>query len=310
MPNHFLVHSAHAARQRVAREAVRAYRVGLRVVKRFASEDAGTLAGGIAHFSLMALPALIIAFVAVYGLLTSPSDVWQQIDWLSQVVPAQAAGFLRSQMERAARASGGALSVAAIAGVAFALVSASNAVSCTIAGLNRIYRLGEQRGFLRRQALSLALTVAGFVLALALALLVALPGLASQLRWEGVGWELLRAVRWPLAFAIVSGLLAVFYLIAPCNSRIEWKHALVGGVIGAGLLLGVSYALSWFGTHVVDYQQLYGAFGGVVVVMLWFYLSAIALVVGGLCSDEASLPEDERPIRERDAPEPGTHGAR
>lgn len=266
------------------------HRIGqmlIRVARRYAAEDASTLAAGIALFSLMALPAVVVGLVAVYGLITSPGDIAGQVDWLSRLLPGDLVASLHRQMDRAARTSSGTLSLAAIAAVGFALTSLSTAVSATISGLNRIYRRSEQRRFLRRLILAFAIAVIGFVLALlGLALLVGLPEIAGRLGWEGGALSVLRGARWPLAFVGLAIGLTAFYRVAPSGSRISIGDAALGGVLAAVLLLVASLALSWFAGHVVNYDALYGAFGGVLVVMLWAYLSASALVIGGLASSE------------------------
>lgn len=258
------------------------------VFRRYLDEDAGTLAAGIALFSIAALPALIIAAVALYGLVASPREVWDHVDWLARFLPADVTEFLRGQMDRAAQTTSGTLSLTVAIGVGLALIGSENAVSSAMSALNRIFGLPEHRGFVRRHALALALSLAAFAVALVgLAALVALPAVATWLGWHDPRWDTLRLVRWPVAFATLTAASATFYRLAPCEARTAWRHAALGGAIAASLWLAASAALSWYATRIVDYQRLYGAAGGVVVVLVWFYLGAAAILLGGLASAEA-----------------------
>jgi membrane protein len=310
MPTDTLPHLGSRIRHRARRATTRIGRpadVAIAVVRRYGDEDAGTLAAGIALFSIIALPALIIAFVATYGLVTTPRDVWQQVDWLARHLPEGVTGFLRGQMDRAAETASGTLTFAAVSGVFVALYVGHNAVSSTINVLNRIYGLRECRSFVRRHLLALALTAGLFVLAVAaLTILVALPGIAAWLGWNAAIWDVIRAARWPFAFALITGVLTVFFRSAPCESRVGWRHAAIGAAVTAVLWLVISALFSWYATRVVDYEAMYGAAGGVIVLLLWFYLAAAALLLGGLVSAELGKPAA---VPSTAAPAAGPQGA-
>jgi membrane protein len=258
------------------------------VVRRYFDEDAGTLAAGIALYSISALPALIIAGVAIYGLVTDPRDVWPHIGWLARWLPPDVTTFLQDQLARAASATNGTLTITAAVGVVVALIGGENAVVSTIMSLNRIYGIPEDRTFLRRHGLSLAIAAGGFVLVLiAIGGLVALPAIADRLAWDA-RWDLLRVLRGPAAFLGLTAVLTIFYRLAPCRLAVRWRHALLGGAVAAIIGLGASLLLGWYATSVVGYGEVYGAAGGVLVILLWTYVMSIALMLGGLVSAEAA----------------------
>jgi membrane protein len=128
------------------------------------------------------------------------------------------------------------------------------------------------------------------------AIIVALPAVitAAGLR----GYHLVRILRWPLMLALVLGTLGAMYRFAPSPRPLRKRHIWPGAGIATVLLVIVSWALSVWVDHVATYEAFYGAFGSVIILILWFYLSTIALIVGGFVNAElergAGAPPPDR----------------
>lgn len=244
------------------------------------------LAAGTALYAIIAVVPTLAAVVSVYGLVADAHAIRDQLRGLQTVLPPSVVSFLGDQLERQAQRSNNELWLQIVTSVVLAMVSARGAATALMASLNRAYRVREERGPLHRLALSLALafgTVVGLVLVLAV--VVALPGILALLELQQD--SLVRYARWPALLAIVFVSLFGAYRFAPSSRQLgEQRHLWPGAAIATTLLVVVSWALSMWVERVANYELFYGAFASVIVVVLWFYLSTIAVVIGGFVNAE------------------------
>ena len=253
------------------------------VVRRYIAVDAGTRAAGIALFVVVAMPGLLVSLAAGYGLLHD-DDVWARLVWLRRAVPEDVASFVENQLVFARASAAGDLSLTAVFGVLFAIVGGERAVASAIITLNRINHVTKERSFARRHALAIAITTGGLLVAIVdLLLLVALPALADTLGWRSAGWTVLLVIRWPAALALLTALLAVFFRIGPNGAALSWRSAVVGAVVAASIWSIASWFLSV--AHIQE-GRVYGTAAGLVVILLWFYVSSVAVLVGACVSAE------------------------
>ncbi len=256
------------------------------------------LAAGTALFAILAMVPTLAAVVGVYGLVADPYEIHRHLRGLQSVLPPELVVFVGDQLERQARRSNGALGVALATTLLFALYSARGAARALVAVLNRAYRVRDRRRPLERILLQLAMasvTVIGLMFMLGV--VVALPGILALFHLRGldlVGW-----LRWPILMAILYAALLLLYRYGPAPRPLGTvRHLWPGSLIGTLLLIGVSWGLSQWVERVSNYELFYGAFGSIVVVLLWFYLSTIALMFGGFVNAEleryAGAPAPER----------------
>lgn len=258
------------------------------VARRYVEEGVGVQAGGIGLFMLAALPASLLAIVATYGLIATPDDVVAHTERLGDFVPETVASFLRDLLDRVVTTSPGSLSITAIGSVLFAVIAAQRAMSATMGALNRIAHLRERRTRLRRQLAALALALAALALVtIALGALVAMPEVARLLAWDDATWQVVVVARWPAVFLLGAGFLAALYRYAPCRWAMTWRAALIGAAVGSALWLVTSLGLSWWVGAVRNYELVYGAAGSMLIVLLWAYLGALAMLIGGVVAAEA-----------------------
>jgi membrane protein len=256
------------------------------------------LAAGTALFAILATVPTLAAVVGVYGLVADPYEIQRHLSGLENVLPPELVVFVGEQLERQARRSDGALGFAVATSIVIAVYSARGAARALIAVLNRAYRVRDRRPLLQRILLSLAMSSATLVgLMLMLVVVVALPGILALFQLPGmgiVGW-----LRWPILMAILYGALLLLYRYGPSPRPLGTeRHLWPGSLVGTLLMIGVSWGLSQWVERVSNYELFYGTFGSIVVVLLWFYLSTIALVLGGFVNAElerhAGAPAPER----------------
>ncbi|MDP9428510.1 MAG: YihY/virulence factor BrkB family protein [Actinomycetota bacterium] len=246
------------------------------------------IGGGVAFFGFLSVFPALIAMMNIYGLVASPETVARQVEALSAQLPESAADLIGDQLNSIVTNSGGALSFGLAASVLGALWSASGGVGNLVTAVNLAYDEVETRSFIKRKAVSLGLTLGAIVFVLITFTLVAVvPNVIEALGLGAVGTVLAQVVRWMLLLGIFAGSLAVLYRVAPDRDapRLRWVSlgAVVVTVIWALVSLGFSIYVDNFGS----YDKTYGAIAGVIVLMLWLYLTCYLILLGAEINSEA-----------------------
>jgi membrane protein len=253
----------------------------LRAVKDGVSEDRLTIiAAGVAFYALLAVFPALAALVSLYGLMFDPQAVVQQLESMRGVLPAQAIDLVLRQMQ-SLQGDRGALGWGVAGGLLLALWTSSVGVRALIKALNAAYDTSEQRGFLKRAGLSLLLTLCAIVVvSIAIAAIVVLPASAG-LAGEGSGLGgVIQVLRWPLVAAMFGFGAAVIYRYGPCRPRPAWRWVSWGAAIATALWLVGSALFSWYVSNFGRYNETYGSMGAIVILLLWFLLSAFVVLVG------------------------------
>lgn len=280
-----------------------------RVKDEIAKDNISVVSGGVAFFSLLAIFPAIAAGVALYGLIASPQDVQQQVQAMSQMMPPEAQGILEKQMNDTAQASSGAMGFGAVVGILFALWSASKGISAMVAALNIAYNEEDERGFIKLMALNLALTLGGLVLVIATLFLVAAVPAILGIIDPGQFWQwVISLSRWPILFVVMLGALAVLYRVGPDRKPPLWRWTSPGAIIVTLLWILGSIAFSIYVSRFGSYNETYGAIAGVVILMMWLYLSAFVVLLGAEINSELerqtrqdTTTADGEPMGERGA---------
>src|SRR5262245_38361984 len=189
--------------------------------------------------------------------------------------------FLEAQLRRISNAdSGGILTI----GILGAIWSSSAAVVAIIGSLNCAYDIEEGRSWWKVRLTAIGLTLAlALLILLSFSVIVAGPTVAQHLASSfGLGaafeWTW-RIVQWPLAFLLVSTAVGLVYYFAP-DAEQDWVWITPGAIAGTLLWVIVSLAFKFYVANLADYNATYGAVGGVIVLLLWFYISGLAILVG------------------------------
>ena len=250
--------------------------------------NASMLAGGVAFFGFLAVFPALIAALMLYGMVADPAQVAQQMQSLSSVLPAASRQIITEQLTAVTRSSHSALTLGLVVSVLAALYSASSATGSLITAVNAAYDEKETRGFLKLWAIALGLTLAAIVFVLvALALVAAAPVALDQLGLGALGRVIAQVIRWVLLAGVVIVGLAVVYRMAPDRENPKFRWVSTGAVLAALLWIlgsvGFSLYVSFFG----NYNKTYGALAGVIVLMLWLYLTSYIVLFGAEINAEA-----------------------
>jgi membrane protein len=252
-----------------------------RVVVQLREDHVSLLAAGVAFKALLALFPALIAAVSVWGLLADPATITQQISGFTEALPDDAAGIIESQLTDIAGADTGALSGALVVSVLLALWSASAGMAGLMEGCNAAYNEVDERPFPRKRGLALAFTLGAIVfLFVTLAIIAVLPPVLEQLGL-GSGAELVvRILQWPLLAVIVMGAIALVYRYAPDRDDPQFRWATGGAILATVLWLLGSAAFTIYVEVAGNFARTYGALAGVIVLMLWLYLTAFVILLG------------------------------
>jgi membrane protein len=235
------------------------------------------LAAQLAYYFFLALfPALlfitaIVSFIPVAGLLDAITGM------LARVAPGEVLSIVQDQILKIAHEKNGGLLTIGMLGTIW---STSSGVTAIIDTLNQAYDIQESRSWWKVRLLALGLTLGlALFIVISFALVLVGPTLAEKVAvWLHMGpafewsWKILQ---WPVVFGLVTFAMAMIYYYAP-DAEQEWIWITPGSIIATFLWLGFKFYV----VHFTSYNATYGAIGGVIVLMLWFYVSALAVLVG------------------------------
>jgi membrane protein len=267
------------------------------------------VAAGVAFYAFLAFVPALIAVVAIYGLVANPADVKQQITSFTDALPRDAQRLLSSQLTSITRDAGGGTGIAALIAIAAALWSASSGIAALNTGLTVANRENETRGPVKRRLLALVLTIFAIVgVLLMLALVVALPSVLDSIGISGIGSTLLELARWPLFAVILFAGLAVIFRYGPQRRRPRWRWVTPGAIFAVVVGLLASIGFSIYVSLLGNYNKTYGALGAIIIMLLWLYLMAFAVLFGAALNAELerqtthdTTPGADAPMGEREA---------
>ena len=244
-------------------------------------DDAQGLAAQLSYYFFLSLFPTLLCLVALAGLFPLENFVDEVTRLLEPVMPVEAIGFIRDQMIKIAQSDDTAVLSFSIL---VALWSSSAAMGAIVNAMNRAYDIEDQRPWWRVKLLSIVLTIglALFIL-VALTLVLAGPELADlATRWFGMSvvWAWIwKVLQWPVVFALVAIGIGIIYYYAP-DAEQDWVWITPGSLVATVLWLLASLGFRYYVVTFADYTGTYGALAGIIVILLWFYLSALAIVVG------------------------------
>ncbi len=254
--------------------------VARRLPERMRLHNLTLVSAGVAFYAFLAFVPTLIAVVSVYGLVASPADVSRQVDSFASALPDEVEKFISFQLKSIVESSRTGVSVTLAVALVIALWSASGGMAALITGLHVAQEQEQPRKFVVKRGKALLLTIAAVVLLTIVVFLVAaLPGVVDDL--GSAGRTALVIVRWPvLAFVMLVGIGALYRLSVRDARRGRWVLFTPGAVVATLGWIVVSVGFSFYTANFAHYSRTYGALATIVVLLLWLYLSALAILLG------------------------------
>jgi membrane protein len=246
----------------------------------------------VAFYWFLSLFPMLFAAIAIMSLVqVTPAFQQQLSDGIATAAPGGAAEVLQGALA-ASQARVVASLPAVLIALAFALWSASSGMAATQIGLNVAYDVEEDRTFVKRRLMGLVLLAIALVLGgVAMGLIVfgeqIGDAVADALSARGVFDVVWGVVRWVVGLVAITTLFAIFYWIGPNRRPPSWRWLSPGGIVATVLWVLASAAFSLYVNHFGgNYAKTYGAIAGVVILLLWLYLTALAILIGAELNGE------------------------
>jgi membrane protein len=245
------------------------------------ADDVFNLAAQQAYYFFFALFPALLALISIASFFPIENLTGEINTMLQRVAPEDVTGIITQQIQKIGQTNAGGILTLAFF---FTLWSSSSAVVAMCSTLNAAYDITEGRPWwkVRLTAIGLTIGLALFIL-VSMTLVLAGPVLAEKIAdMMGLGpvftwsWKILQ---WPIVFVLVATAVALVYYFAP-DAEQDWTWITPGSVLATLLWVVASLAFRFYVTNFTSYNETYGAIGGVMVLLLWFYVSGIALLVG------------------------------
>ena len=280
-----------------------------RTVREFNHDHVVDWAAALTYYGILAIFPALLALVSLLGLV-GPSATQPLIDNLGTVAPGPAKEIFTSAVEnlQKSQGTGGVLFIVGLAG---ALWSASGYVGAFMRASNYIYDVEEGRPIWKKAPVRLGVTLVLVVLSVLSALAVVLTGtLAEQVGdLVGVGdaavtaWDVLK---WPVLLLVVSAMFSILYWAAPNVKHPGFRWISPGGLLAVVLWVLASAAFAVYVANFGSYNKTYGALGGVIIFLVWLWLSNVAVLLGAEFNAEvergrqieAGIPPETEPFLE------------
>lgn len=261
------------------------------------NDDVLGMAGQLAYFFVLALFPALIFFVSLVAYL--PGDMPAQlVASIGPLLPDAVRKIVEGQITALTTAEPQGLLTF---GLLVAVWSSSAAMIAISSTLNRAYDISEGRPWWKVRLVAIGLTlVLAIVVIGALGLMILGPMLAAKLgAWFGLGPAFVTAWnigRWPVIFALVSLGIALIYYHAP-DAEQEWIWITPGSILATLLWIAASLGLQMYLKFAGSMEATYGTLGGAMVLLLWLYITGIAILVGGEMNAEIehASPEGKAP---------------
>ncbi len=250
-------------------------------LRRMSQDNLSALAAAVAFYAFLSIFPALTAVVSFYGLVADRAMVEHQVTAMAGILPPEATRLVAAWLQALVQGPPARFGIGLVVSVVFAFWSAWSATGVLMTAINLCYGEAESRSFVQFNVeallLSIGLVIFGIV---ALILVAALPAALDLLpvppAWQGP----ITLLRWPLLAGIAILALAIVYRYAPVRPHSHWQLVSGGAVVATVLWIAASYAFATYVSTFGSYDRTYGSLSAVIILLLWFYLSAYAILVG------------------------------
>ena len=243
-------------------------------------------AAELAFWFLLGFFPMLLSVTSMASMLSSGhNSQGTLVTYIGEVIPSAASSMVGTILAQTTSAGRAWLSLM------FALWSSSSATVGIMETLNIIYGVEEDRPWWKAHLLAMVLAAAtGVLLTAALVIVVYGPVLLSILLPGAAAFHAWRLAQWPAAAALLMMALLCLYRFAPNRHGQQWKRLVPGSVVATIIWIAVSLLFKLYVRHFSDFGVLYGSLGALVVLMFWFYLSGVAILIGGEVNSTLERP--------------------
>ena len=261
-----------------------------KTAREFQHDQCTDLAAALTYYAVLSLfPAVlvVVSLLGVFGQGRNTTDA--VLDIVSDMAPPSTVDTLRPTIQQLVESPSAGFAL--VLGILTALWSASGYVGAFGRAMNRIYEVPEGRPVWKLRPLQLALTLAGLIMVAAVAFMLAVSGPVARAIGNAIGlgdvaltlWNILR---WPVILVLVAVAVAVLYYATPNVQQPKFRWTSVGAALAILVWILASVGFGVYVANFGSYNKTYGALAGVIIFLLWLWITNLALLFGAELDSE------------------------
>ena len=253
-----------------------------RVYAGFNDDRLMTEAAGVTFYTLLAIFPALATLVSLYGLVSDPGTVNDQLASLRGVVPGGGLDIITQQVKSLTANPKQALGFAFAIGLLTSMWSSNQGIKGLFDALNVVYHEKEKRSFVRRTWITLCFTLSAIVfIVVAMSAIVVVPIILNFFGLGDSSAALIALARWPLLLVVLVVFLSAIYKFGPSRRQAKWRWVTSGSVFAALTWVVASVGFSYYVANFGSYNKTYGSLGAAVGFMTWIWISSIIVLLGG-----------------------------
>ena len=279
------------------------------VLREIRDDNVTIIAAGVAFFTMLAIFPLITACLSIYGYVADPASAQDHLEVVSSLLPGQAWTLVNSQVQAVASAPNARLGLRIAMSLLLALWAAGAGIRAMMRALNVAYGEKEKRHLLKFYGLAGVLTLSMTVFIwTSLAVIIGVPALLAVLQLEDIGAGVSRVLPWGLLVSFFALTTTLLYRFGPSRRAAKLRWLFPGVIFATVSWLLISASFSYFVATFDTYNATYGSLSAVIILLVWFWLTAFVVIVGAEINAEMERHTSvdttcgpDRPIGQRGA---------
>ncbi|MCG9758566.1 YihY family inner membrane protein [Pseudoalteromonas sp. S4498] len=264
--------------------------VSKRLYHSLSQDNLSLVAAGVAFYALLAIFPALAAVVSIYAYFSSPTEMVDQLLPLIELLPASSQEIMLQQLKALTQKSQASLSLGAIFTLFLTIWSSSKGCQALITACNITYHEHNKRQFLQALVVRFLFSVGAiFVAIVALSIIGILPIVLNLVGFTTALDSVIQLITWSILAVLFHFSLAFVYRYAPHRRAAKWRWITLGSFTATGLWILASLGFSYYVAQFASYNETYGSLGGVVIMMMWLYLSAYIIIFGAALNASAEL---------------------
>jgi membrane protein len=261
-----------------------------KTAREFQHDQCTDLAAALTYYAVLSLFPALLVMVSLLGVIGQGRRTTDAVlDIASDLAPSSAVDTLRPTIQQLVESPSAGFAL--LFGIVTALWSASGYVGAFGRAMNRVYEIDEGRPVWKLRPLQLVLTLGGLVLAAAVALMLAVSGPVARTVGDAIGFgdaalTIWNIVKWPVILVLVVVAVAVLYYVTPNVKQPRFRWMSVGSALAILTWVVASVGFGLYVANFSSYNKTYGALAGVIIFLLWLWITNLALLFGAELDSE------------------------
>lgn len=257
-------------------------RTVLSVKSRMEDDSLSLVAAGVSFYAFLSIFPAIASALSIYGLVADTDDIGDNLSMLSVVIPEDVLSIVKERVTSIASNQESTLTFGLVLGLLLSLWSSNKAMKAVADALNVAYDMEENRNYLRKNLVTMALTlVSSIAVIVSLTVVAILPLVVTRFLSNDIAELTVSALGWGILIVVMFILFLVLYKFAPSRERrTDWRKLVPGAIFSTVMFVITSLLFSFYVTNFGKYDEEYGALGTVVVTLIWLLLGAYIFLIG------------------------------